>query len=397
MPIVAQASNAWSYLEPGLIYRGNRRPSAVAVDRQGNSHVLANFETAGGHTMSLLSFSPTGALRWRRDFSALLAEGFDITTDFWGNVFIVGNADPSLDLGGGPVGTAAFLAKFSPSGALLWQKPLCDTADVSSVTTDSLGAVWFGGVVGNGCNLGGGPLWEVDERSQGFIAKFDALGEYVFARAIGGRGDSVIVRDLAVTGDNGVVVVGGRYVFSESEYIRPFISKFASNGPHRWFREYPEAYGDFWEVDVGNGQVVAVGTYSLNLVFKGVSYPASSIFGDGLVATYTEAGGEVWLQRLGCWAKAVSARAGQVAVLASSCSRYLPFPEQVGVSGNDGVLGLYQSNGTPVRVRGVGVYHQAGWDVAMSPTGVATVTGNVNVQSTPTWYTTDLSVFSLVP
>ncbi len=93
----------------------------------------------------------------------------------------------------------------------------------------------------------------------------------------------------------------------------------------------------------------------------------------------------------------MSARAGQVSVLASSCSRSLPFPEQVGVSGNDGVLGLYQANGTPVRVRGIGLYHQSGWDVAMSPMGVATVTGNEHLQADPTGYTTHLSVFGLVP
>ncbi len=397
LPVVTPGSSAWSYLEAGLRYRGNRRASAVAVDRLGNAHVLASFQTAGKDTMSLLSFSPTGQQRWRRDFTALLDGEFDVTTDFWGNVFVVGSADPSLDLGGGPLGTRAFVAKFSASGALLWQRPLCDSATVSSVTTDAYGSVWFGGSVGKGCNIGGGPLWEINDRSQGFIARFDALGEYVFSRAIGGRGDLVIVHDLAVTADNGVVVVGGRYVFSESDRIRPFISKFASNGPHRWFREYPEAYGEFWEVDVDNDQVVAVGWYALDIVFKGASYPSTSSYGDGLVVAYTGSGSETWLQRMGCWAKAVSARAGQVSVLASACYRSLPFPEQVGVSGNDGVLGLYQSNGTPVRARGIGLYHQSGWDVAMSPMGVVTVTGNENVQADPTGYTVSLSVFGLVP
>ncbi|WP_257459365.1 hypothetical protein [Archangium lipolyticum] len=400
LPVMAPpGSSAWSYSEPRLEYRGNRRGSAVAVDRQGNSYVLAAFDPGEDFKISLLSFDPSGQQRWRRDFPARLDGEFDVTTDLWGNVLIAGSADPSLDLGGGPLGTRAFVAKFSSAGSLLWQKPLCDSATVSAVTTDAYGSVWFGGSVTKGCNIGGGPLWEVNDRAQGFIAKFDALGEYVFSRAIGGKGDLVVVNDLAVTADNGVVVVGGRYVFSESEYIRPFISKFASNGPHRWFREYPEAYGDFWDVDVDQDQIVVVGTYSLDFVFKGVSYPATSIFGTGLVVTYTSAGSETWLRRLGGWVYSVSARAGQVAVLASVGSRDqpLPFPEQVDVSGNSGVLGLYQANGTPIRARGIGRYHQSGWDVALSPIGVATVTGNEDNVPDPTGSTATLNVFGLVP
>jgi hypothetical protein len=393
-------ASAWSYLEPGFVYGGNRRTSVVAVDRLGNSYVLASFNQAGVSRSSLIAFDPTGQRRWRRDFSAALegSDGeLDVSTDFWGNVFIVGSSVPQLDLGGGPLGKRAFVAKFSSTGGLLWQRPLCDSARVSAVTTDAYGAVWFGGTVGNGCNMGGGPLWELTQGEQGFIAKFDALGEYVFSRAIGGRGDSVSVRDLTVTSDNGVVVVGGRYVFAESSQIRPYISKFASNGPHRWFRDYPEAYGDFWGAEVDGGRIVVVGTYSLNLTFKGVNHPASGLYGDGLVLAYTESGGEDWIQRLGCWAKAVSARAGKVAVLASSCSRPLPFPESVDVAGKDGVLALYQGNGTPVRVRGIGQWHSSGWDVALSPLGAATVTGNENIQADSSGYRTDLSVFSLMP
>jgi hypothetical protein len=394
-------ATAWSYLERGVVYAGNRRSSVVAVDRLGNSYVLASFNTAGGSKSSLLAFDPTGQQRWRRDFSAPLDGDngqFDVSTDFWGNVLIVGSSVPRLDLGNGPLGKRAFVAKFSSTGSLLWQRPLCDNARVTAVTTDAYGAVWFGGTVGNGCNIGGGPLWEITiGGEQGFIAKFDALGEYVFSRAIGGRGDSVSVQDLAVTSDNGVVVVGGRYVFAESQLIRPYISKFASNGPHRWFRDYPEAYGDFWGAEVDNGRIVVAGYYSLNFTFKGVNHPAFSQFGDGLVLAYTESGGEDWIQHLGCWAKSVSARAGQVAVLASSCSRSMSFPESVEVAGKDGVLALYQANGTPVRLRGIGKWHSSGWDVALSPLGVATVTGNENIQPDDTWYKTDLSVFSLMP
>ncbi|ATB32827.1 hypothetical protein [Melittangium boletus] len=391
---------AWSYLEPGFAYGGNRRASVVAADRLGNVYVLASFSTSGGSKSSLIAFDPTGLPRWRRDFSAALQGGdgeLDVATDFWGNVFIVGSSVPQLDLGGGPLGKRAFVAKFSSTGSLLWQRPLCDSARVYSVATDAYGAVWFGGTVGNGCNLGGGPLWEVTSWEQGFIAKFDALGEYVFSRAIGGRGDQVNVRDMTVTSDNGVVVVGGRYVFAESTQIRPYISKFASNGPHRWFRDYPEAYGDFWGAEVNGGRIVVVGAYSLNFTFQGTTYPATSIFGDGLVVAYSESGGEQWFRRLGCWAKAVSASEGQVAVLASSCSRTLQFPQSVDVAGKDGVLALYQGNGTPVRVRGIGQWHSSGWDVALSPRGAASVTGNENIQATSTGYTSDLSVFSLMP
>jgi hypothetical protein len=393
-------ATAWSYLEPGFVYGGNRRTSVVAVDRLGNVYVLASFTKGGVPSSSLIAFDPIGNLRWRRDFNAALegSDGeLDVSTDFWGNVFIVGSSTPQLDLGAGPLGKRAFVAKFSSTGSLLWQRPLCDSARVSAVATDAYGAVWFGGRVGNGCNIGGGPLWEVKiGGEQGFIAKFDALGEYVFSRAIGGRGDSVYVKDMAVTSDNGVVVVGGRYVFAESQDIRPYISKFASNGPHRWFREYPEAYGDFWGAEVDGGRIVVVGSYSLDFTFKGVNYPGN-LFGEGMVAAFTESGGEDWFRNLGCWAKAVSARAGQVAVLASACARPLQFPEVVDMAGKEGVLALYQGNGTPVRVRGIGRWHASGWDVALSPFGAATVTGTENVQPTETWYSADLSVFSLMP
>ncbi len=51
--------------------------------------------------------------------------------------------------------------------------------------------------MGQNCHVGGGVRWLLQTPAyQGYIAKFDANGEYVFDRAIGGRGDSVEVMDL---------------------------------------------------------------------------------------------------------------------------------------------------------------------------------------------------------
>ncbi|GEN06982.1 hypothetical protein MFU01_20190 [Myxococcus fulvus] len=377
---------AWQVRDGDLIYRGNTRSSRIARDSAGNVLTLGSYVRNGSErTLELLKLDPQGQTLWRKTF-AWDAPGWDfysfpdLVVDAQDDILVAGQSSPLTDLGDGPLGKKSFVAKFSSTGALVWRKALCDELGIRAVAVDSQGAVWLGGQVGQNCNVGGGVRWLLQTPAyQGYIAKFDAKGEYVFDRAIGGRGDSVEVMDLKTASDDGVVVVGWRYVFNRSQDRAAFVSKFAKNGPHRWFREYPQGTGGFYSVAMLGDDVVAVGSYTGTMRFAGQDYPAGNLYGRGNLAVYSLDGEERWLGLMGSWMKDVAVGPLGIAVL-GSCDGACP-PPDAQFGGTDGVLGLYSPSGTRLWTARYGPYHSAAWELTYHPTGAITLTGVADIDA----------------
>ncbi|NTX34377.1 hypothetical protein HUA78_08005 [Myxococcus sp. CA033] len=384
---------AWQVLDTGMIYRGNTRSSRIVRDSAGNVLTLASYWRNGSQrTLELLKLNPLGQEVWRKVFAWPVAQLQPAESDFYSfpdlvvdasdNILMAGHAPETMDLGDGALGKRSFVAKFSPSGTLLWRHALCDELGIRAVAVDSQGAVWLGGQVGLNCNVGGGVRWVLEVPGwQGYIAKFDANGDYVFDRAIGGRGDRVEVMDLKTSSDDGVVVVGWRYVFNRSPERVAFVSKFARNGPHRWFREYPEATGGFYAVAALGDDIVAVGSFSGTMRFKGQDYPGG-IWGRGNIAAYSLTGEERWMSLVGAWLKDVSTGPLGIAVL-GACDATCPPPE-VQFGGTDGVLGLYSPAGSRLWGAGIGPFHGAAWELTYHPTGEVSLTGDADVDTSTT-------------
>ncbi len=194
----------------------------------------------------LARYTAGGALAWSHDFSSASGMGmYDVATDGTGNVYVIGTYVQQLRLDGTIVtltanAAASFLAKFSPSGALLWvnnvepDAPATNLIGVQRLATDAAGNCAVLGsfatrIVFNGTTYAG-----ASGRSHNLVARYNAAGALTgaFASYTLAGSPSGSTRDYEFTGlalaPTGAVYLGG--------WVRPaaalqFGSLPALNGP----------------------------------------------------------------------------------------------------------------------------------------------------------------------
>ncbi|QQR86060.1 MAG: T9SS type A sorting domain-containing protein [Flavobacteriales bacterium] len=161
-------------------------------------------------------FDANGDLVWCRFFFGGNGAGFgqnegatDISVDSQGNAYLVGKfvSNYPTTVGGSPLslvpyggaGTDAFLLKLDGAdGSLIWEKqfgsPNDDNIYDAICAVDELDRVYIGSVFVNTAELNSagpsvqvtanGPMWTKD----GFVASFNASGQYLWSGAYGGPG-----------------------------------------------------------------------------------------------------------------------------------------------------------------------------------------------------------------
>jgi hypothetical protein len=197
--------------------------------------------------------------------------GSAIARDGAGNIFIAGitHGDFSNPLSTGPSITGnAFLSKFDQYGQPIWTRQFGTTNGTFAfaVAVDGSGNIVVAG--GTGGNLGG----EVNHGfTDGFVAKFDPLGNHLWTRLIGDIGDDV-ANAVAVDASGNVYVTG--FISSTtvqtitfaptggSGGLDAFVAKFDPSGVQQWMRQYGTFGNDSGEaiaVDA-SGNVYVAGT-----------------------------------------------------------------------------------------------------------------------------------------
>ncbi|MEZ0322467.1 MAG: hypothetical protein ABWJ63_11200 [Thermus sp.] len=184
---------------------------SVVVDGTGfvyvggrTSGALPGQDHYGGEDAFLAKFDPSGKLLWLRQFGTSSPEGiFGVAVDKAGNVFATGHTLGSL--GGANQGDwDFFVAKFTPEGKRVFLKQygtrLWDK--VTGLGIDKQGNLYVGGFT-----YGAFP----GQRSAGdrdyFLAKLDANGNLLWARQGGSRGGEVAL-GLEVGPDGSIYQVG---------------------------------------------------------------------------------------------------------------------------------------------------------------------------------------------
>lgn len=195
------------------------------------------------------------AHRWAMALGGEMADdGRAITVDGAGNLIVVGRFVQRLPLDSDttllPAGSApnVFVAKYSPTRALLWARALAGPAeiDVADVVTDGQGNIYLAGSFVKEAAFGGTGVilrGSTETTPHLWVAKLAPNSSLVWSNTAGGEG-TLSPRAIAVDG-SGNVVVGGEITgnvsfdtttFSVGGELSIFVARYDSAGTLSWAR-----------------------------------------------------------------------------------------------------------------------------------------------------------------
>ncbi len=254
-----------------------------------------------------------GNLLWSSRFGgAENQSGQSIAVDSADAVVLAGRFYASVDFGAGPLSSAGnedgFLAKLDAEGNHQWSKRFGGPGDqiATSVAVDGENAALVAGVFSGSIDFGGGAI-----TSKGgfdvFLAKFDAIGNFLWSKRFGDASDQ-IADGVAVDGLGNVIVAGhfyGAMDFGGGALIgisgeNTFFAKLDTNGSHVWSKSFHGTSDQvLGGVAVnGVGEVFGTGRFFGSADFGGG--PLVSTGGaDAFLVKLSTAGDHLWSKRLG--------------------------------------------------------------------------------------------------
>jgi hypothetical protein len=246
-----------------------------------------------------------------------------LTTDSWGNIYAAGYySSTSFNFSFFPMNNAGsgytdvFLVKYSPDGTVLWAASAGGNNDdyVTSVSTDPWGNVFIAGYFfSTTFTIGGTTLSNAGattDSSDMFVAKFDSLGNFKWARRAGGVKDDRIYSMMADISGN--VIVTGSF---QSAYLafgtgaadtvknpiegvdRVFVIKYDSLGNYVWYTSAGGVGYDFGyalATDPGNNIYVSGAFNSSNITFGTTVLNNTSSVDDMFLVKYDSMGTVLW-------------------------------------------------------------------------------------------------------
>jgi len=235
---------------------------------------------AGGSDLLLAKFNASGTLLWARTLGGTLYDyGYSVIEASDRGLIVVG-VTSSFGSGGD-----LLLAKFDVSGTLLWARALGGSSyDYGySVIETSDGELVVGGVTNS---FGAG--W-VDF----LVAKFDASGNHLWTRTLGGTNEEDGEPVVTEASDGGLVMVGTTYGFGAG-YYDLLLSKFDGSGNHLWTRTLgggASDYGNF-VIEISDGGLVVTGFtqsfgYGQDLLLARLDASGNTCLGEFVTPTVT--------------------------------------------------------------------------------------------------------------
>ena len=201
--------------------------SGLSTDRTGNVYVTGSFQSptitfgpytltnAGSYDIFLAKYDSSGNIGWVKNFGGSGAdEGYSVATDALANVYVTGFfTSPSISFGIYTLINAGadniFLAKYDSLGNVLWAKNNGGTGGVIGcyVAADSSGNAYITGDYGSGSITFGSDTLINAGGNDAFLAKYTSSGNVDWAKRIGGIGNEV-GWCVAVDKSNNVYVTG---------------------------------------------------------------------------------------------------------------------------------------------------------------------------------------------
>jgi hypothetical protein len=285
----------------------------VNVDGSGNV-IVAGFSqggidfgggalaSGGSHDAFVAKFDAAGSHLWSDMWGgAGEQQAFSVASDAAGNLFVGGQFNASLDLGGGAMVTAggldAFIAKFDGSGVFQWNQRFGDGAEqkMMFVGVDASGDVTAAGNFGGTIDFGGGPIASVGSIDV-FAAQFNSAGSHQWS---GGYGSAVVEEmwGLAVHSTGNVILAGysqggidfGGGALPNAGGEDMFMARIDPTGVHVWSKSYGStSYQSAFGVAVANNGDLLLGGQFLNSVNFGGATLTSAGSGDASLARFSD-------------------------------------------------------------------------------------------------------------
>ena len=213
-----------------------------------------------------------------------------------------------------------FLAKYDASGNVIWAKSIWGTDDdfSYSVTTDATGNILIAGYfTSDSISFDSITLFNNGAQNM-FLAKYDPSGNLLWAKSASGTYTNVIAKSVAVDqSSNGDIFITGYYSTntlildsistSGNGTIQMFVAKYNSNGNAIWARS---SYGGFYvlassvSVEDNSGDILVSGYYWSSTVLFGttvltnVSTITSNAY-DVFLVKYDSNGNVIWAKSSG--------------------------------------------------------------------------------------------------
>ncbi|MBW2736624.1 MAG: hypothetical protein JRH20_29910 [Deltaproteobacteria bacterium] len=170
--------------------------------------------SAGSFDVFVASYNPAGAHRWSKRMGGSSSdEGHAIAVDGAGNVAVSGYFGDTVDFGGGALTSSdanhdAFLVSYSPTGAHRWSKQFntgpYETAHDMAI--DSASNIIVTGHYKGTVGFGGAPLASTGDNDI-FLLSYDSAGAHRWSKRFGGVLDDAGMA-VGIRGSGAVVVAG---------------------------------------------------------------------------------------------------------------------------------------------------------------------------------------------
>jgi len=237
---------------------------------------------------------------WAQQFGSDQSDfGYSVAVDGQGNAFICGSTVGTLPGQTSAGNSDSFLAKYSPSGSLLWKRQIGTGGDEFSygVAVDAQGNAFLSGYTSGslyGTNAGG---------NDAFLAKYDGSGNQVWIRQSGSAGWDYCTSTAVDSNGNayiGGVTLGNMQGTNAGDYDF-YLSKYSPSGSLVWTRQYGTVAEDrACSIAVDNSNNVYIGGYTWGDL---ESPPGARSSPDAFLAKYDSAGNRSWVEQLyyGSW------------------------------------------------------------------------------------------------
>ncbi len=298
---------------------------AVATDNNGDIVVVGTFQgtaTIGGVPLTsagqmdffVARYSTDGSIQWIRPFGG---PGNDAATsvalDKGGGVYVAGDSDGELTLGGSTFGqtsaTGAFLLTLDRYGNVTNAKAYGGGAygTTVGVAVASDGFIGLCGSYVGQIDLGGGPLTAAQGTYAGFVAKLDATATYVYGNPLGTSATATaqgvsfdVAGDLAVVGTFTGTGQFGSATLNSAGDSDVFVTKFDPTGNSLASKSFGGAGTDDGRALVfdAKGDLVVAGDFSDSVDF-GTGPVMSQGSVDAFVFEMSATGSTVWAKQFG--------------------------------------------------------------------------------------------------